>query len=200
MANIIGISNITGITRIKFDDNAPVQIIQLNFGDIYQNTPIVSTWDRWCYNEANPKTNILNTLGLNSGISAQWDVQPGSGESDGQTVTSSGYPSSITQYGTTSASTKTVTFSGLNNTHHYTFDFYACTDRDFENTSITTFNIIASGEYNSVVFNPVYPYTGPAQGIALISPVNNTIGVTVSHSGGGSYWYLNSIVITEFSE
>ena len=172
------------------------QTVQLNLGDGTWDTPTYSDWFRYCYNEGSPTTNVTNTTGANTGWSITRSLTP-NGESEGPTgSTTTGYPVGVTQFGNDYSSLATYTFSGLNNSYTYSFDFWGSTiGRTYESViGHTTWTI---GSTNVSITHRNY-YGNPVN-ISSVSPSSGNIIVTVNKDSNASNWYWCACVIKEYN-
>jgi hypothetical protein len=170
------------------------QTVQLDPGDGTWNTPIVSGWFRYCSNDGTVMTNITNSAGSNTGWSLGRPAVAGFSEGP-TTATTAGYPSDITHWGYSQATTNVHTFSGLTNSYTYTFDFFGSTTRTWESSAGTTTWTIG-GTSVSITHKDYY---GDKVTISSVSPTSGTISISISKNASSGNWYMNAMVIKEYN-
>lgn len=173
-----------------------LQTVQINNGDGNWNTPTYADWWRFCYNESNTGTSITNSSGTNTG----WGVIRSTncfGDSGGPTSgTATGFPAGVTQYQTGANALTTYTFNGLNNSNKYTFNFWGCTLRTYENVLGKTIWTIGSTSVS--IFQR--DYYGDVVTISNVSPSSGEIIVTVNKDPTyATSWWWGACVIKEYS-
>jgi len=172
------------------------QTVQINLGDGTWNTAIVSGWFRYCANESSSISNITNSDDTNTGWSLSRPAAVnGVGEGVTATSTDTGFPIGVTEKLMGNGTNGTFTFSSLNDSYTYEFDFFASQTRTWESAAgTTTYDINGDSVYISHS-----NYYGDVVTLSGISPSSGEISIDVTKGNGASNWYLSNIVVREYN-